>query len=127
MLLKLSESNPMLGHRGVRLGLSYPEIYEMQVEAILRAAHNLSKDKGMTITPEIMIHLVMNAEELGQMKKILLKKIKKLEKKLDYNFMYTIVTMIELPSAALNSNSISEHADFFSFGTNDLTQTTLGL
>ena len=127
MLLKLSESNPMLGHRGVRLGLSYPEIYEMQVEAILRAAHNLSKDKGMTITPEIMIPLVMNAEELGQMKKILLKKIKKLEKKLDYNFTYTIGTMIELPSAALNSNSISEHADFFSFGTNDLTQTTLGL
>jgi len=103
MLLKLSESNPMLGHRGVRLGLSYPEIYEMQVEAILRAAHNLSKDKGMT------------------------KKIKKLEKKLDYDFTYTIGTMIELPSAALNSNSISEHADFFSFGTNDLTQTTLGL
>ena len=65
----------MLGHRGVRLGLSYPEIYEMQVEAILRAAHNLSKDKGMTITPEIMIPLVMNAEELGQMKKILLKKV----------------------------------------------------
>ena len=127
MLLKLSESNPMLGHRGVRLGLSYPEIYEMQVEAILRAAHNLSKDQGMTITPEIMIPLVMNAEELGQMKKILLKKIKKLEKKLDYDFMYTIGTMIELPSAALNSNSISEHADFFSFGTNDLTQTTLGL
>jgi pyruvate,orthophosphate dikinase len=127
MLLKLSESNPMLGHRGVRLGLSYPEIYEMQVEAILRAAHNLSKDKGMTITPEIMIPLVMNAEELGQMKKILLKKIKKLEKKLDYDFTYTIGTMIELPSAALNSNSISEHADFFSFGTNDLTQTTLGL
>ena len=99
----------------------------MQVEAILRAAHNLSKDQGMTITPEIMIPLVMNAEELGQMKKILLKKIKKLEKKLDYDFMYTIGTMIELPSAALNSNSISEHADFFSFGTNDLTQTTLGL
>jgi len=127
MLLRLSESNPMLGHRGVRLGLSYPEIYEMQVEAILRAAHKLYKDDGVTITPEIMIPLVMNASELQQMKEILINKIETIEKKLDYKFSYTIGTMIELPSAALNSASISEHADFFSFGTNDLTQTTLGL
>ena len=127
MLLRLSESNPMLGHRGVRLGLSYPEIYEMQVEAILRAAHKLYKDDGITITPEIMIPLVMNASELQQMKEILINKIEIIEKKLDYKFSYTIGTMIELPSAALNSASISEHADFFSFGTNDLTQTTLGL
>ena len=127
MLLRLSESNPMLGHRGVRLGLSYPEIYEMQVEAILRAAHKLYKDDGITITPEIMIPLVMNASELQQMKEILINKIETIEKKLDYKFSYTIGTMIELPSAALNSASISEHADFFSFGTNDLTQTTLGL
>ena len=127
MLLRLSESNPMLGHRGVRLGLSYPEIYEMQVEAILKAAHNLYKNEGLTITPEIMIPLVMNASELKQMKEILVHKIKKLEKKLKYEFSYTIGTMIELPSAALNSSSIAEHADFFSYGTNDLTQTTLGL
>ena len=127
MLLRLSESNPMLGHRGVRLGLSYPEIYEMQVEAILKAAHNLHKSEGLTITPEIMIPLVMNASELKQMKEILLHKISKLEKKLKYEFSYTIGTMIELPSAALNSGSIAEHADFFSYGTNDLTQTTLGL
>jgi pyruvate,orthophosphate dikinase len=127
MLLRLSESNPMLGHRGVRLGLSYPEIYEMQVEAILSAAHKLYKDDGVTITPEIMIPLVMNASELQQMKEILINKIEIIEKKLDYKFSYTIGTMIELPSAALNSASISEHADFFSFGTNDLTQTTLGL
>ena len=127
MLLRLSESNPMLGHRGVRLGLSYPEIYEMQVEAILKAAHNLHKSEGLTITPEIMIPLVMNASELKQMKEILLHKITKLEKKLKYEFSYTIGTMIELPSAALNSCSIAEHADFFSYGTNDLTQTTLGL
>jgi len=127
MLLRLSESNPMLGHRGVRLGLSYPEIYEMQVEAILRAAHKLYKDDGVTITPEIMIPLVMNASELQQMKEILINKIGTIEKKLDYKFSYTIGTMIELPSAALNSASISEHADFFSYGTNDLTQTTLGL
>ena len=127
MLVKLSESNPMLGHRGVRLGLSYPEIYEMQVEAILRAAYNIQKKDGVLITPEIMIPLVMNAKELHQMKNLLIKKISKVQKKLDYTFEYTIGTMIELPSAALNSGSIAEHADFFSFGTNDLTQTTLGL
>ena len=127
MLVKLSESNPMLGHRGVRLGLSFPEIYEMQVEAILRAAYNIQNKDGVLVTPEIMIPLVMNSEELNQMKKILEEKISKLEKKLDYTFDYTIGTMIELPSAALNSGSIAEHADFFSFGTNDLTQTTLGL
>ena len=127
MLVKLSESNPMLGHRGVRLGLSYPEIYEMQVEAILRAAYNIQKKDGVLATPEIMIPLVMNAKELHQMKNLLIKKISKVQKKLDYKFEYTIGTMIELPSAALNSGSIAEHADFFSFGTNDLTQTTLGL
>jgi pyruvate,orthophosphate dikinase len=127
MLVKLSESNPMLGHRGVRLGLSYPEIYEMQVEAILRAAHNIQKNEGISVTPEIMIPLVMNAKELHQMKNLLIKKISKVQEKLDYTFDYTIGTMIELPSAALNSGSIAEHADFFSFGTNDLTQTTLGL
>ena len=127
MLVKLSESNPMLGHRGVRLGLSYPEIYEMQVEAILRAAYNIQKKDGVLVTPEIMIPLVMNAEELHQMKNLLIKRISKVQKKLDYTFEYTIGTMIELPSAALNSGSIAEHADFFSFGTNDLTQTTLGL
>jgi len=127
MLVKLSESNPMLGHRGVRLGLSYPEIYEMQVEAILRAAHNIQKNEGISVTPEIMIPLVMNAKELHQMKNLLINKISKVQEKLDYTFDYTIGTMIELPSAALNSGSIAEHADFFSFGTNDLTQTTLGL
>ena len=127
MLVKLSESNPMLGHRGVRLGLSYPEIYEMQVEAITKAAYNLHKNEGVNIAPEIMIPLVMNSEELSQMKKILVKKLNKIQKKLDFTLNYTIGTMIELPSAALNSGSIAEHADFFSYGTNDLTQTTLGL
>ena len=127
MLVKLSESNPMLGHRGVRLGLSYPEIYEMQVEALTKAAYNLHKNEGVNIAPEIMIPLVMNSEELSQMKKILVKKLNKIQKKLDFTLNYTIGTMIELPSAALNSGSIAEHADFFSYGTNDLTQTTLGL
>ncbi len=127
ILVKLSESNPMLGHRGVRLGLSYPEIYEMQVEAILRAAYNLNKKEKISVSPEIMIPLVMNAEELSQMKGYLIEKISKLEEELSFTFDFTIGTMIELPSAALNSSSIAEHADFFSFGTNDLTQTTLGL
>jgi pyruvate,orthophosphate dikinase len=127
ILMKLSESNPMLGHRGVRLGLSYPEIYEMQVEAILRAAHLIYENEKLEVTPEIMIPLVMNASELTQMKTILKKKIRKIEKKLNYEFKYTIGTMIELPSAALSSSEIAKDADFFSFGTNDLTQTTLGL
>ena len=127
ILMKLSESNPMLGHRGVRLGLSYPEIYEMQVEAILRAAHLIYENEKLEVAPEIMIPLVMNAGELTEMKSILIKKIKKIEKKLNYEFTYTIGTMIELPSAALNSVEIAKDADFFSFGTNDLTQTTLGL
>ena len=127
ILIKLSESNPMLGHRGVRLGLSYPEIYEMQVEAILRAVHLIYENEKLEVTPEIMIPLVMNASELTRMKSILKKKIKKIEKKLNYEFKYTIGTMIELPSAALSSTEIAKKADFFSFGTNDLTQTTLGL
>ena len=127
ILLKLSESNPMLGHRGVRLGLIYPEIYEMQVEAIFRAVHNLSQKEKTSINPEIMVPLVMNANELRQMKDILTTKIKEIESELNAKFSYTIGTMIELPSAALNSESIALEADFFSYGTNDLTQTTLGL
>ena len=127
ILMRLSESNPMLGHRGVRLGLSYPEVYEMQVEAILKAAHLIYKNEKSEVAPEIMIPLVMNATELSKMKKILEKKIRKIEKKLNYKFKYTIGTMIELPSAALSSSEIAKDADFFSFGTNDLTQTTLGL
>ena len=127
ILLKLSESNPMLGHRGVRLGLSYPEIYEMQVEAIFRAVHNIAKKEAITLSPEIMIPLVMNANEFSQMKEVLTAKIKEIELELNTEFTYTMGTMIELPSAALNSESIALEADFFSYGTNDLTQTTLGL
>ena len=127
ILMRLSESNPMLGHRGVRLGLSYPEVYEMQVEAILKAAHLIYENEKSEVAPEIMIPLVMNATELSKMKKISKNKIKKIEKKLNYKFKYTIGTMIELPSAALSSSEIAKDADFFSFGTNDLTQTTLGL
>jgi pyruvate,orthophosphate dikinase len=127
IVLKLSESNPMLGHRGVRLGLSYPEIYKMQVEAICRAIFNISKSKKTKTSPEIMIPLIMNAKELQKMKTVLIETIQNLEKELKFNFTYSIGTMIELPSAALNSDEIAKHVDFFSFGTNDLTQTTLGL
>ena len=88
MLVKLSESNPMLGHRGVRLGLSYPEIYEMQVEAIFRAAYNLNKNDKLSISPEIMIPLVMNAEELSQMKEHLIKKINQLEEELKLSLIH---------------------------------------
>ena len=127
VLSKISESNPMLGHRGVRLGLSYPEIYEMQVEAIFKASYEIHQKEKITIKPEIMIPLIMNASEFTKMKKIITKKIKSLKKESDFNFDYQLGTMIELPSAALNSLEIGEHADFFSYGTNDLTQTTLGL
>jgi len=99
----------------------------MQVEAIFRAVHNLSKKEKTNINPEIMVPLVMNANELRQMKDILTTKIKEIELELNAKFSYTIGTMIELPSAALNSESIALEADFFSYGTNDLTQTTLGL
>ena len=127
VLSRISESNPMLGHRGVRLGLSYPEIYEMQVEAIFKATYQIHQKEKIIIKPEIMIPLIMNASEFTKMKKIITKKIESLKKESDFNFEYFIGTMIELPSAALNSSEIGEHADFFSYGTNDLTQTTLGL
>ena len=127
VLSRISESNPMLGHRGVRLGLSYPEIYKMQVEAIFKASYEIHQKEKITIKPEIMIPLIMNASEFTKMKKIITKKIESLKKESDFNFEYFIGTMIELPSAALNSSDIGEHADFFSYGTNDLTQTTLGL
>ncbi|MFL2689044.1 MAG: pyruvate, phosphate dikinase [Candidatus Actinomarina sp.] len=127
VLAKITESNPMLGHRGVRLGLSYPEIYKMQVEAIFKASHEIYQKEKIIIKPEIMIPLIMNANEFTKMKKIITKKIESLKKESDFNFDYQLGTMIELPSAALNSSKIGEHADFFSYGTNDLTQTTLGL
>ena len=127
VLSRISESNPMLGHRGVRLGLSYPEIYKMQVEAIFKASYEIHQKEKIKIKPEIMIPLIMNASEFTKMKKIITKKIKSLKKESDFNFDYQLGTMIELPSAALNSSEIGEHADFFSYGTNDLTQTTLGL
>ena len=122
VLSRISESNPMLGHRGV--GLSYPEIYKMQVEAIFKASYEIHQKEKIRIKPEIMIPLIMNASEFTKMKKIITKKIESLKKESDFNFEYFIGTMIELPSAALNSSEIGEQ-QIFSYGTNDLTQTTL--
>ena len=127
VLSRINESNPMLGHRGVRLGISYPEIYKMQVSAIFKAAYSIYLEDKTKVNPEVMIPLVMNSKDFKKMKKIIVSTIEKLEKELNFEFNYLIGTMIELPSAALNSSAIGENADFFSYGTNDLTQTTLGL
>jgi len=121
----LSESNPMLGHRGCRLGVAYPEITEMQARAILEAAVAVKK-KGIKVLPEIMIPLVGDVKELANQRAIVLKVADEvLGKKIKLNYM--IGTMIELPRAALTADKIAEEAEFFSFGTNDLTQTTYGL
>jgi pyruvate,orthophosphate dikinase len=124
---KLHEFNPMLGHRGCRLGVSYPEIYEMQVRAIMEAACQVAKETGENVTPEIMIPLVAKRAELSFLKTrvdmVALAVLKEKKVKLDY----LVGTMIELPRAALTADDIAKDAEFFSFGTNDLTQTTFGL
>lgn len=122
----LHEFNPMLGHRGCRLAITYPEIYRMQVRAIAEAAGQLVKD-GMELAPEIMIPLVGMQEELAILRTLVEEEINQVQKEMKVRFYYTIGTMIELPRAALMADRIANHADFFSFGTNDLTQTTLGL
>ena len=119
---ELAESNPMLGHRGCRLGISYPEIYEMQARAIFEAQKAVSKESGVTPVAEIMIPLVSSAKEL-EILKAAIEAVAAEVGALDY----TIGTMIELPRAALRAGDIANHAKFFSFGTNDLTQTTFGL
>ncbi|MEX6633485.1 pyruvate, phosphate dikinase [Hyphococcus lacteus] len=124
---KLHEFNPMLGHRGCRLGVSYPEISEMQARAIMEAACNVAKETGEKVTPEIMVPLVAKREELAFLKEridcIAIEVLKENGIKLDY----LVGTMIELPRAALTADAIAQDAEFFSFGTNDLTQTTFGL
>jgi pyruvate,orthophosphate dikinase len=119
---ELAESNPMLGHRGCRLGISYPEIYEMQARAIFEAQKSVSEEKGVRPVAEIMVPLVSSAKELT----ILKGKIDAVAQEVGA-LEYSIGTMIELPRAALRASDIAEHAQFFSFGTNDLTQTTFGL
>ena len=123
----LHEENPMLGHRGCRLAISYPEIYEMQCEAIFEALIECDKDKSEPVIPEIMIPLISTAKELEILKALVERKATEVQAKHGVSIKYLIGTMIEIPRAALNAFDIAKHADFFSFGTNDLTQTTLGI
>ena len=124
---ELHELNPMLGHRGCRLGISFPEIYEMQCRAIFTALIECKKEKIESVIPEIMIPLVSTEDELGIMRKLVNKVADDLQKEYKIKINYFVGTMIELPRAALQAAPISKYADFFSFGTNDLTQTTFGI
>ena len=120
------EFNPMLGHRGCRLGVTYPEIYDMQVKAIIEAACDVVA-KGKKVHPEIMIPLVAHEKELEMLRARADEVAKGVMKKRKMKLLYSVGTMIELPRAAITADQIAKHADFFSFGTNDLTQTTFGL
>ena len=122
---QLDEFNPMLGHRGCRLGMIHPEIYGMQAKAIFYAIATLM-DRGLPVKPEIMIPLVGHVNELKQMRQLVIDTALQVEEETNKKFEYTIGTMIEIPRAALTADQIAEEADFFSFGTNDLTQTTFG-
>ena len=124
---ELHEHNPMLGHRGCRLGISFPEIYEMQCKAIFEALVECKKRKYKSIVPEIMIPLVSTEAEIEIMKNLVVRVAEKIQKENKIKLDYLVGTMIELPRAALKAKDIAKHADFFSFGTNDLTQTTFGL
>jgi pyruvate,orthophosphate dikinase len=122
----LHEFNPMLGHRGCRLGITFPEIYEMQVQAIFETACQLAKEK-VRVIPEVMIPLVMDLKELERMKELLNRTAQGILQQYGIKLKYSIGTMIELPRAALVADEIAKEAEFFSFGTNDLTQTVFGL
>ncbi|HHJ52753.1 MAG TPA: pyruvate, phosphate dikinase, partial [Caldithrix abyssi] len=121
----LHEFNPMLGHRGCRLGITYPEITEMQARAIIEAACQLKKE-GVNVLPEIMIPLVGTKAELANQKKVVVETARKVMDEMGVEVEYKVGTMIEIPRAALTANEIAEEAEFFSFGTNDLTQMTFG-
>jgi pyruvate,orthophosphate dikinase len=117
----------MLGHRGCRLGITYPEIYEMQARAIFEAAVNVAKEGKLKPVPEVMIPLVATQRELAILKALVDATAQTVFKETGVTVDYTVGTMIELPRAALRAGDIAEFADFFSFGTNDLTQTALGI
>jgi len=122
----LQEFNPMLGHRGCRLGITYPEIYEVQVRAIMEAACELKRDK-VKVKPEIMIPLVAHVNELKKMREMAIRVAEEVQKEYKVKVVYTVGTMIEVARAAITADEIAQYAEFFSFGTNDLTQTTFGL
>jgi len=124
---ELHEHNPMLGHRGCRLGISFPEIYEMQCRAIFEALVECKKKKIKSILPEIMIPLVSTEAEIKIMKDLVIKVAKKVQSENKTKIKFLVGTMIELPRAAIKAQDIAKHAEFFSFGTNDLTQTTFGI
>ncbi|MBM7453115.1 pyruvate,orthophosphate dikinase [Acholeplasma morum] len=121
----LHETNPMLGHRGVRLSVTYPEIAEMQTRAVIEAAIQVTKE-GLTVVPEIMIPLVGEVREFNFVKKIVVQTADKLIKESGLDIKYLVGTMIEIPRAAILADEIAKEAEFFSFGTNDLTQMTFG-
>ncbi len=123
---RLAEANPMLGHRGCRLGIAYPEITEMQARALFTAAVNCA-DRGVTVQPEVMVPLVAFASEFASQEKIVRETAQKVFDEHGITIEFTVGTMIELPRAALAAGQIAERAEFFSFGTNDLTQSTVGL
>lgn len=125
--LGLHELNPMMGHRGCRLAVSYPEIAEMQARAIMEAAIEVKVEKGFNILPEIMIPLVGEIKELKYVKNIIVETAEKVMKEKGVTVKYLVGTMIEIPRAALTADQIATEAEFFSFGTNDLTQMTYGL
>lgn len=122
----LHETNPMLGHRGSRLAVTYPEIYNMQVRAIVDAAIDVERELGCTIVPEIMLPLIGSENEITYVKNNVVESIEAAKKAKDSDIEYKIGTMIEIPRAALTADQIAKHAEFFSFGTNDLTQMTFG-
>ena len=126
-IAELHEQNPMLGHRGCRLGISFPEIYHMQCEAIFEALAECKKQKVKLVIPEIMIPLISTAAEIKILRNLVEKTAKEVQKKHSIKIKYYVGTMIELPRAALRARDIAKFADFFSFGTNDLTQTTFGI
>jgi pyruvate,orthophosphate dikinase len=124
---ELHEQNPMLGHRGCRLGISFPEIYEMQCRAIFEALAELKKKKIRSAFPEIMIPLVSTEAEIKILRDLVINIANEVQKQNKIKIEFMVGTMIELPRAAIKAKEIARHAEFFSFGTNDLTQTTFGI